>query len=105
VVPDRFEILHGDEEYVDEYDDGAYVDDDGWMEEPSPPRRHGRLLRLIAGFLVIAMVLAFPFGPLVDQLIQSRAYEALLAVFELVVVGGIALWLRSARRPPRGRRR
>jgi predicted MFS family arabinose efflux permease len=73
-----------------------------WWEEPPPrPRRGLVAVRVIAATVIVAMLLAFPFGPLLDQLIQNRAYEAVVAIVEFVVIGCAWLWLRSLRRVPR----
>jgi undecaprenyl pyrophosphate phosphatase UppP len=77
-------------------------EEEQWWDEPAPrASRRLVLVRGVAATVIIAMLLAFPFGPLLDQLIQNRAYEAVVAVVEFVVVGCAWLWLRSIRRVPR----
>jgi hypothetical protein len=69
-------------------------------DEPPAYRRREFLLRLVARIALIAFLVAFPLGIVVDSFYRSSFPEASLAVVEVVLVGALALWLRSLRRRP-----
>jgi undecaprenyl pyrophosphate phosphatase UppP len=73
--------------------------DDFWgFDEPPARRRRESLLRLVARIALVAFLIAFPLGIVVDSFYRSSFPEASLAVVEVVLVGAVALWLRSLRR-------
>jgi hypothetical protein len=53
---------------------------------------------VVARIALIAFLIAFPLGIVVDSFYRSSYPEASLAVVELVLVGAIAIWLRGLRR-------
>jgi hypothetical protein len=55
-------------------------------------------VRVVARIALIAFLIAFPLGIVVDSFYRSSYPEASLAVVELVLVGAIAIWLRGLRR-------
>lgn len=55
-------------------------------------------MRLVARVALVAFLVAFPLGIVVDSFYRSSYPEASLAVVEVVLVGAIALWLRGIRR-------
>jgi hypothetical protein len=73
--------------------------DDPWAFDEAPVRRRRELLvRLVARIALVAFLVAFPLGIVVDSFYRSSFPEASLAVVEVVLVGALALWLRSLRR-------
>jgi hypothetical protein len=52
----------------------------------------------VARIVLVAFLVAFPLGIVVDSFYRSSYPEAAFAVVEMVLVGAIALWLRGLRR-------
>jgi hypothetical protein len=62
-------------------------------------RRRTFWVRLVARIALIAFLIAFPLGIVVDSFYRSSYPEASLAVVEVVLVGAFAIWIRGLRRP------
>ena len=64
------------------------------------PRRRGRRLatRVVAVVLIVALVVAFPLGYLVDAELQGRHIEAVIAIIEVVLVATLVAVVRASRR-------
>lgn len=52
----------------------------------------------MARVALVAFLVAFPLGIVVDSFYRSSYPEASLAVVEVVLVGALAVWLRGLRR-------
>lgn len=65
----------------------------------SAPQERGRALAAVLGGLTVASVLGVPLGTLVGQAVNWRATFALVAVFSLIALSGIARTLREVPSP------
>ncbi|HEV3232067.1 MAG TPA: hypothetical protein VG245_07420 [Candidatus Dormibacteraeota bacterium] len=79
---------------------GPEEDDDPWADEGTPRRRGLRvvLVRSTAVVLIIALLLAFPLGYLLQTLVQHHRPDATLFVVEAVAFVVIWAAIRVSRR-------
>ena len=78
--------------------DGDAREDPWAFDEPPVRRQRELIVRVVARVALVAFLVAFPLGIVVDSFYRSSFPEASLAVVEVVLVGALALWLRSLRR-------
>ncbi len=81
-------------------EDGGFADVDGdEAEDYRRPRARNLVVKGIAISVIIALLLAFPLGYLLDTELRDGRVTAALAVTEVTIVVALIVLVRSTRRP------